>query len=79
MAHHVYVGVDIAQAKFDAAVWQSSTGTALNSFSNNPAGFEQLLVRMQTVLPACDTQIVWVLEPTGGYELGLVAFAYDHG
>jgi transposase len=79
MAHHVYVGVDIAQAKIDAAVWQSSTGTALNSFSNTPAGFEQLLVRMQTVLPACDTQIVLVLEPTGGYELGLVAFAYVHG
>ena len=79
MANHVYVGVDIAQAKFDAAVWQGSTGTALNSFSNTTAGFEQFVVRVQAVLPACDTQIVLVLEPTGGYELGLVAFAYAHG
>ena len=34
MANKVYVGVDIAQAKFDAAIWQGSTGTTLNTFSN---------------------------------------------
>ena len=79
MTHNVYVGVDIAQAKFDAAVWQGATGTALHAFSNTSAGFEQLLLRVSAVVEPADTQIVLVLEPTGGYELGLVAFAYAHG
>jgi transposase len=79
MANNVYVGVDIAQAKFDAAVWQGAAGTALQSFGNDTRGFEQLAQRVQALVPAHDTQIVLVLEPTGGYELALVAFAYDQG
>jgi transposase len=79
MANHVYIGVDIAQAKFDAAVWQGATGMALNSFSNDTRGFAQFAARLATLAPECDAPIVLVLEPTGGYELALVAFAYDHG
>ena len=79
MANKVYVGVDIAQAKFDAAIWEGSTGTTLNTFSNGSVGFEQLTQRLQAALPPGDAQIVLVLEPTGGYELALVAFAYTHG
>ena len=79
MANKVYVGVDIAQAKFDAAIWQGSTGATLNSFSNDHVGFEQLVQRVQAALATGDAQIVLVLEPTGGYELALVAFAYTHG
>ena len=79
MANKLYVGADIAQGKFDAAVWQGATGTALKAFSNDRSGFEQLAARLAAVAPAHDTQIVLVLEPTGGYELAVVAFAYDHG
>lgn len=78
MTNNLYVGADIAQAKFDAAVWQGTTGTALKSFSNDTNGFAQFAARLSAVSPAHDTQIVLVLEPTGGYELALVAFAYDH-
>lgn len=78
MANKVYVGIDIAQAKFDAAIWQGSTGTTLNSFSNGSVGFEQLAQQLQATLPVSEAQIVLVLEPTGGYELALVAFAYTH-
>jgi len=79
MSTKLYIGADVAQAKFDAAVWQGSAGTALNTFSNTTAGFEQLAERVLALLPTADTQVVLVLEPTGGYELGLVAFAYAHG
>jgi len=79
MPNNVYVGVDIAQAKFDAAVWQGATGTALQTFRNDTDGFAQLAERLTVLAPAPDTQIVLVLEPTGGYELALVAFAYDQG
>ena len=79
MANNVYVGVDIAQAKFDAAVWQGTAGLALKSFSNNVAGFEQFAQSVQAAVPGCETPIVLVLEPTGGYEMALVAFAYDRG
>ena len=79
MANNVYVGVDIAQAKFDAAVWQGAPGLALHAFRNDTSGFAQLAERLALLAPAPDTQIVLVLEPTGGYEMALVAFAYDRG
>jgi transposase len=79
MANTVYVGADIAQAKFDAAVWQGSAGKALKSFSNNAAGFEQFAQSVRAAVPGHDTASVLVLEPTGGYEMALVAFAYERG
>ena len=54
-------------------------GHALQTFRNDTDGCAQLAERLAVLAPAHDTQIVLVLEPTGGYELALVAFAYDHG
>jgi transposase len=79
MPSKLYVGVDIAQAKLDAAMWQSAPGTGLGQFANCPADFAVLAERLQALLPAPDAQIMLVLEPTGGYELGLVAYAYRQG
>jgi transposase len=77
MANEWYVGVDIAQDKFDAAVWLTAPGTPLDSFSNTSAGFEQLAARLRQLAATAAPAIVLVLEATGGYELALVAFAYS--
>ena len=75
----VYLGVDIAQATFTAAVWLAAPGTAMGTFPNTAAGFAQLAAQVQATLPAGAPPPIVVLEPTGGYELALVAFAYDQG
>jgi transposase len=71
-------GVDISKASFVGAVWVEGQAVELGEFANHPEGF----VRLQQALQAQQqqqgaSQIHLVVEPTGGYELGLVAFAYE--
>jgi transposase len=80
MSTHLYLGADVAKATFVAARWENGTGTLLGEFQNAAAGFQQLadqLTRLTSANPA--PHIVLVLEPTGGYELALATFAYQHG
>jgi transposase len=79
MSTNIYIGADVAKAKFDVATWSGQSGTLLNTFPNTPSGFAQLGEQLRTLWPSRETQIVLVLEPTGGYEMGLVAYAYDQG
>jgi transposase len=80
MTTHLYLGADVAKTTFVAARWETGTGTLLGEFPNEAAGFQQLADQL-TRLPAAGPapHIVLVLEPTGGYELGLATFAYQHG
>jgi transposase len=80
MATYLYLGVDVAKATFVAAHWANGTGTLLGEFPNDAAGFQQFADRL-TPLTAADPAagLVLVLEPTGGYELALATFAYQHG
>lgn len=73
-------GVDMSKASFVGAVWLGGQAVELGEFANNQEGFE----RLQQALLAHQgqqgaSQIHLVVEPTGGYELGLVAFAYEQG
>jgi transposase len=73
-------GIDIAKASFTAAWWVEGKGRYLGEFTNAPAGFEQLAGRVRQALPAGRADRVHlILEPTGGYELGLAAFALAQG
>lgn len=74
----VPVGIDVAKGKLDAAVWLNGSGEELGMFDNTPAGFTSLAGALEVfrVREGADALHV-VLEPTGGYELGLVAFGYD--
>lgn len=74
----IYLGVDVAQAKVDGAVWLNEQSQKLGVFSNDQAGFEQLAQTVAQVAPAAESYQL-VLEPTGGYELALVAFAHQQG
>lgn len=71
----IYVGIDVAKAKLDAAVWLNERSQSLGVFSNDPTGFEQLTRRLRQVAPTSQPYH-FIVEPTGGYELALAAFAY---
>jgi transposase len=78
--NRVSLGVDIAQATFAAACWEAGRGRSLGEFANNPTGFEQLRERVAQIVPAGQAASVHlILEPTGGYELGLAGFALAQG
>lgn len=74
-----WLGVDMSKANFVAAVAGEQEIT-LGTFDNQAAGFEQLaqqLAQQLKLTVASDLHLV--IEPTGGYELQLVAFAYEQG
>jgi transposase len=74
----MWLGVDIAKANVAAALIAEQE-VALGEFSNTPAGFAALADQVATHWAATDTVVHLVVEPTGGYELALVAFAYEQG
>jgi transposase len=74
----VWLGVDMAKANLAAAV-MAEDEIALGEFDNQAAGFAALAQRVATLKPQADVVVHLVVEPTGGYELALVAFAYEQG
>jgi transposase len=76
----LWVGIDIGKANLVVATLWQGTQLTLDEFANNSVGFCALAARLQTVLEqsgAATLQLV--VEPTGGYEQPLVAFAHDAG
>lgn len=69
-----YIGIDIAKDSFIAAEWEQAPGKVLGKFANTTAGYEALRT---TIGDAGELAVV--MEATGGYELGLVVFAYERG
>jgi transposase len=61
----LFVGIDVSKASLDVAVHPTKEDWTV---SNDPAGLQELLPRLQALQP----QII-VLEATGGYETLLVA------
>jgi transposase len=70
-----WLGVDIAKATLAAAL-VTETEIPLGEFSNDAAGFDALAESVAAVQMQGDVDVHLVVEPTGGYELALVAFAY---
>ena len=74
------VGIDIAKATFVAAVAGPGGLAAWGSFTNSPAGFEQLRQQVITAQARTDgAAVLLVLEPTGGYELALAGYGAEQG
>jgi transposase len=70
-----YLGIDMAAQTFEAAVWQAGQTQPLGHFSNTPAGFQACAQALVATGPA---ERIWlIVEPTGGYEHGLVSFALE--
>lgn len=67
-----YIGIDIAKESFTAAVWEQAPGQVLGEYANTPVGYEALQVAIGK-----REDVALVVEATGGYELGLLVFAYE--
>lgn len=70
----VNLGVDVGKTTLVAANWQDGTGTVLGSFPNALEGFTALAAALPAGQPVRLT-----IEPTGGYELALAAWAAERG
>ena len=75
----MYAGVDIAKATFEAAVHGADECCRFGGFANTEVGFEQLAEVLTRKSEQLGVGIHLVVEPTGGYELALVAFARERG
>lgn len=74
----LYVGIDVSKDELAISLWQQDEGHSLGSVSNDASGFAHLAQRLHKVAPA-PQPIRLVMEPTGGYEWALVAFARAQG
>lgn len=76
----VHLGIDIAKASFEAALWGEPASQSLGSFQNTEVGFAQLAQAIEQATEGLEGKSLHlVLEPTGGYELALALFARQHG
>lgn len=74
------LGIDVSQATLALALWQESTAQTLEPVPNTPPGWEQLLYMLAARVPAeALERLEVVLEPTGGYELGVALWAHQRG
>jgi transposase len=78
----LYLGVDIAKGNLDAAVCLlgESAGLFIGQFDNNSKGFRELARKVNRIRKKRKAEAIHlVVEPTGGYELALVAYAHEKG
>ena len=74
------VGVDISKASFVSAGWLGEKAAVLAALKNEASGFGQWREQVQGWVQQSGAQRVHVIvEPTGGYELALVVYAYQQG
>lgn len=76
--HTLYVGVDVSQEHLDVAIATTPTlRKELGRLRNEQAGWEELAAQVRQVAEHQQfTTIHLILEPTGGYEAGMLYFAY---
>src|SRR5258706_4278208 len=85
----VTVGVDIAKVTLEAAAWQDGRALRLGTFEQTAAGWAALRDAVAALRvsptgigrdPGTDPEpVAIVLEPTGGYEVGLALWAAQQG
>lgn len=76
----LYLGVDVSAASLDVAYAYQGQEALLSSYPNRPTGWRALdkAVVVRTAA-AADETIHLIVEPTGGYERGLVRYAHEQG
>jgi transposase len=74
----LYVGVDMSKCHFDAAICPEREPISLGKYPNDRSGWTQFVKEATSAAKKHDCQTVHlVVEPTGGYQLPLVAFVFD--
>lgn len=76
----LYVAADIAKQSFTSAYWSEKQAKYWQAYANEATGYEAFAQQVQAAQSASGAeQVHLILEPTGGYELGLALFAYEQG
>lgn len=70
------IGIDMAKDKFDAGLWIDQKGQILGQYTNDAAGYTALKKDVSQQFPEAET-IKLIIEPTGGYEMGLILYALE--
>lgn len=80
ISQNMYIGVDMSKAKLDGAVCVNGQTTTCGEFVNHETGWIKLGHQVEAMAKkeGCET-IHLIIEPTGGYHMGLVAFAFERG
>lgn len=74
------LGIDVSKATLAAALWQGEQAIILEPVENCSQGWDALRSQVGIRLSAEQVAgLVVVLEPTGGYELGMALWAYQQG
>ncbi|NJN81798.1 MAG: IS110 family transposase [Caldilineaceae bacterium] len=80
MSNKLILGVDMAKKDFAAAIWVDDVAEELGAFANDASGRQSLYEQVKVLCEQQDVrQIHLIIEATGGYEAGLVAYAYEQG
>lgn len=80
MQQTLVVGVDIAKKDFAVACRAGTVVVELGKFANDAEGYAALQAALAQVCAQHGlTELQLVLEATGGYEAGLLAYAYAQG
>lgn len=72
------IGVDMAKQKFDAGLWLDQKGQILGQFTNDATGYAFMKKSVHQQFATVDI-IKLIIEPTGGYEMGLILYALEQG
>ncbi len=78
----LYVGIDVGKERLEVATWVAgaSRGRQLGSVANRQGGWRQLGKQLRRICKREKlAEVQLLLEPTGGYELGLVAYGHAQG
>jgi transposase len=76
----LYIGTDVSQQHLDVAYATTpASRTWLGRFDNRSAGWKKMAKQVTQIAKQQSTTIHLMVEPTGGYEQGLVDFAYAQG
>lgn len=70
------VGIDMAKRKFDAGLWIEHKGQSLGEFTNDDGGYAKMANKLCEQFHEAET-IKLIIEPTGGYEMGLILYALE--
>jgi transposase len=73
----LYVGIDMAHAKFDSAASCKQGQRQVASYTNEPNGYRKFAEDIEAIqaVEGKDT-VHLIVEPTAGYQAGLLVFAY---
>lgn len=80
MTQILYIGSDMSKERFDVALCPERKATTLGEYPNQEQGYQQLAKALAAEIKSDEeTMIHLIVEPTGGYEKRLVAFAFEQG